>query len=95
MKLTFPTITGLQSLSRLDRSSLTLSMTTSIVEVLLLAIAIVQPYICVQASEIFNETLTIRPLRDGRVSTRFSFVTTLEHAMPRAPETLNVSDSGM
>ena len=70
------------------------SKAMGIVEVLLLGIALLHCNSAAGAAEIFNETLSVRSLRDGRVSTRFSFVTALEHAVPRSPETLNVSDTG-
>jgi phosphatidylinositol glycan class T len=43
--------------------------------------------------EEFDETLTIRPLRDGKVASRFSFKTLLKGATPRNPETLNKDDA--
>lgn len=82
------------SLARRQALTTCVSKAMSIVEVFLLAIALLHCTSAAGAAEIFNETLTVRSLRDGRVSTRFSFVTALEHAVPRSPETLNVSDTG-
>ena len=45
--------------------------------------------------EDFHEELTLRPLRDGRLASRFSFTTLLHDATPRDPETLLQEDSGM
>lgn len=42
--------------------------------------------------ENYREDLRIQPLRDGRVSTTFSFVTVLESAVPRNPNTLGQLD---
>ncbi|KIL69133.1 hypothetical protein M378DRAFT_7850 [Amanita muscaria Koide BX008] len=42
--------------------------------------------------EQFNEQLTIRPLRDGRVSTTFAFTALLKGASPRDPQTLDSDD---
>lgn len=38
--------------------------------------------------EQFDEELTLRPLSDGKLATRFSFTTLLRDATPRNPETL-------
>jgi len=46
-------------------------------------------------SEHFEEDLVIRPLKDGRLSARFSFVTTLEDISPRNPESLGGDDDCM
>ncbi len=43
-------------------------------------------------TESFQEELKIRPLRDGRVLSRFSFTTTLQNATPRPPELLREDD---
>ncbi|KAF9651603.1 Gpi16 subunit, GPI transamidase component [Thelephora ganbajun] len=43
-------------------------------------------------SEHFEEDLVIRPLKDGRIGTRFSFTTTLEDVSPRNPESLDGDD---
>ncbi|KAG1760760.1 GPI transamidase component PIG-T [Suillus occidentalis] len=42
--------------------------------------------------ENYREDLRIQPLRDGRVSTTFSFVTVLEGAVPRNPKALGQLD---
>ena len=44
--------------------------------------------------EIFEEDLVIRPLKDGRVASKFSFTTLLQSASPRNPETLGLEDDG-
>lgn len=44
--------------------------------------------------ELFDEELSIRPLRDGKVATRFSFTTSIEGTAPRDPETLGGEDEG-
>ncbi|RPD56728.1 Gpi16 subunit GPI transamidase component [Lentinus tigrinus ALCF2SS1-7] len=44
------------------------------------------------ASEQFDEDLTIRPLRDGKLSARFSFSTLLKDATPRDPQQLSSDD---
>ncbi|KAJ7277954.1 Gpi16 subunit GPI transamidase component [Mycena rebaudengoi] len=44
------------------------------------------------ASETFEEKLTIRTLRDGKVASRFSFATVLEGAAPRNPQNLSAED---
>ena len=41
----------------------------------------------------FDEQLTIKPLRDGKVASRFSFKTVLQDASPRNPQTLGVDDT--
>jgi phosphatidylinositol glycan class T len=46
-------------------------------------------------SEHFEEDLVIRPLKDGRISARFSFTTTLENKSPRNPELLGEDDDCM
>ena len=46
-------------------------------------------------SEHFEEDLVIRPLKDGRISARFSFTTTLENVSPRNPESLGRDDDCM
>ena len=46
------------------------------------------------ANEQFDEDLTIRPLRDGKLSARFSFSTTLKDATPRDPQQLSEDDEG-
>src|ERR1700753_1631710 len=43
-------------------------------------------------SEYFEEDLTIRPLRDGRLGARFSFTTTLQSKSPRNPQSLDEDD---
>ena len=43
-------------------------------------------------SEEFNEELDLRPLRDGKVTARFSFRTVLKGATPRDPWTLGAED---
>lgn len=45
-------------------------------------------------NEEFHEELTLRPLRDGRLASRFSFTTLLQGATPRDPETLSMEDDG-
>ncbi|KAH8082457.1 Gpi16 subunit GPI transamidase component [Cristinia sonorae] len=42
--------------------------------------------------ETFQETLTLRPLSDGRLLSAFSFTTVLKGATPRDPGTLEVED---
>ncbi|KAL7279582.1 hypothetical protein ACG7TL_005984 [Trametes sanguinea] len=42
--------------------------------------------------ELFDEDLTLRPLRDGRLEARFSFTTLLKGASPRDPESLRQDD---
>ena len=42
--------------------------------------------------EQFQERLIIRPLRDGKVSSHFSFITLVKDATPRNPETLGLED---
>ncbi|RDX44133.1 Gpi16 subunit GPI transamidase component [Lentinus brumalis] len=44
------------------------------------------------ASEQFDEDLTIRPLRDGKLSARFSFSSLLKDARPRDPQQLSNDD---
>ena len=46
-------------------------------------------------SEHFEEDLVIRPLKDGRISARFSFTTTLGDTSPRNPESLGGDDECM
>ncbi|GBE90200.1 GPI transamidase component PIG-T homolog [Sparassis crispa] len=43
-------------------------------------------------SERFDEELTLRPLRDGKLAARFSFTTLLKGATPRNPESLASDD---
>ncbi|KAI0775576.1 Gpi16 subunit GPI transamidase component [Trametes elegans] len=43
-------------------------------------------------SELFEEDLTLRPLRDGKLAARFSFTTLLKGATPREPQTLSRDD---
>lgn len=47
-----------------------------------------------QFQETFEEDLVIRPLKDGRVASKFSFTTLLRDASPRNPETLGLEDDG-
>ncbi|KAI0369392.1 Gpi16 subunit GPI transamidase component [Pilatotrama ljubarskyi] len=42
--------------------------------------------------EVFEEELTLRPLRDGKLEARFSFATLLKGATPRNPGALTVDD---
>jgi phosphatidylinositol glycan class T len=42
--------------------------------------------------ERFQESLIIRPLHDGKVSSQFSFLTSVKDATPRNPETLGLED---
>jgi GPI-anchor transamidase subunit T len=42
--------------------------------------------------ELFQESLIIRPLRDGKVASQFSFTTLVKDATPRNPETLGLED---
>ena len=44
--------------------------------------------------ETFEEELVIRPLKDGKVASKFSFTTLLQDASPRNPETLGFEDTG-
>jgi phosphatidylinositol glycan class T len=46
----------------------------------------------VALEEQFQEDLIIRPLRDGRVVSKFSFTTLLKGALPRNPENLGLED---
>ena len=46
-------------------------------------------------SEHFEEDLVIRPLKDGRIGARFSFLTTLEDTSPRNPASLGGDDDCM
>jgi len=46
-------------------------------------------------SEQFKEDLVMRPLKDGRISARFSFTTTLGDTSPRNPESLDRDDDCM
>lgn len=50
------------------------------------------PSLALYRGENYREDLRIRPLRDGRVSTTFSFVTVLEGAVPRNPKALGQLD---
>jgi hypothetical protein len=43
-------------------------------------------------TEQFDEELSIRPLRDGKVASRFSFTTVLKGVAPRDPATLGSND---
>ena len=45
-------------------------------------------------SEQFDEDLTLRPLRDGKLSARFQFNTLLRVSHPRDPQKLHVDDEG-
>ena len=45
-------------------------------------------------SEQFDEDLTLRPLRDGKLSARFQFTTLLRGSHPRDPQELHVNDEG-
>ncbi len=47
------------------------------------------------ASEQFDEDLTIRPLRDGKLSARFSLSTLLNNAKPRDPQQLSGDDESV
>ena len=42
--------------------------------------------------ERFQENLIIRPLYDGKLSSQFSFLTSVKDATPRNPETLGLED---
>jgi phosphatidylinositol glycan class T len=42
--------------------------------------------------EYFDEQLTIKSLRDGKVASRFSFKTVLQGISPRNPQTLGADD---
>ncbi|EIW59743.1 Gpi16 subunit GPI transamidase component [Trametes versicolor FP-101664 SS1] len=42
--------------------------------------------------EVFEEDLTLHPLRDGKLQARFSFTTLLKGAMPRDPQALGSDD---
>lgn len=44
-------------------------------------------------AEHYDESLTLKPLRDGRVLAGFSFTTLLEGAVPRDPATLGDDDA--
>lgn len=46
----------------------------------------------VLANEIFEESLHIKPLVDGKVYTHFKFKTLLENAVPRLPSSLSLRD---
>ncbi|KAG1876300.1 GPI transamidase component PIG-T [Suillus subluteus] len=50
------------------------------------------PSFALYLGENYREDLRIQPLRDGRVSTTFSFVTVLESAVPRNPKALGQLD---
>jgi hypothetical protein len=50
------------------------------------------PSFCLHRLENYKEDLRVKPLRDGRVSTTFSFLTVLEDAVPRHPTTLELPD---
>jgi len=50
------------------------------------------PSLCVYQQENYKEDLHVQPLRDGRVSMTFSFVTVLEGAVPRNPTALDLTD---
>jgi hypothetical protein len=45
-----------------------------------------------ELEESFDEDLMLRPLRDGRVLSRFAFTTLLHSAEPRDPSTLEEED---
>lgn len=45
------------------------------------------------STEQFDEQLTLTPLRDGKIISRFSFKTLLQGASPRNPQTLGLDDS--
>ena len=45
------------------------------------------------APETFDEELTLRPLRDGKLAARFSFTTLLQGVAPRDPSTLDRDDT--
>ena len=45
--------------------------------------------------EQFDEDLHLRPLRDGRLLSRFSFTTLLKGTAPRDPQQLSADDEGM
>lgn len=45
-----------------------------------------------ESREQFQESLIIRPLHDGKVSSQFSFLTSVKDATPRNPETLGLED---
>lgn len=49
---------------------------------------------CLNPLERFDEHLSLRPLRDGKVAVKFSFNTVIENSVPRDPETLGVEDEG-
>ncbi|KAI0632363.1 Gpi16 subunit GPI transamidase component [Trametes polyzona] len=42
--------------------------------------------------EVFEEDLTLRPLRDGKLEARFSFTSLLQGATPRNPDALDTDD---
>jgi phosphatidylinositol glycan class T len=44
------------------------------------------------STEEFEEELSIKPLRDGKVATRFTFKTLLKDTVPRDPQTLGLED---
>lgn len=44
------------------------------------------------ASEEFHESLTFRPLSDGKLAARFTFTTTLGGAYPRDPRNFTEED---
>lgn len=48
--------------------------------------------LAVSLEEQFHEDLIIRPLRDGKVTAKFSFTTELKNAPPRHPESLGFED---
>ncbi|EED80547.1 predicted protein [Postia placenta Mad-698-R] len=45
------------------------------------------------SEEQFDEELTLRPLRDGKLAARFSFTTLLKGSTPRSPESLGLDDA--
>ncbi|KZV68526.1 Gpi16 subunit, GPI transamidase component [Peniophora sp. CONT] len=44
-------------------------------------------------AEDYSETLTLRPLRDGKLSASFAFTTSLHDAVPRTPDSLSEDDA--
>lgn len=65
-------------------------------ELLVLTAAILsQSRLASAFEEYLDERLNIKPLRDGRVATHFSFTASLKGAVPRSPETLAEEDVRM
>jgi phosphatidylinositol glycan class T len=58
----------------------------------ILLACLLTPSLGLYRGENYREDLRIQPLRDGRVSTTFSFVTVLEGAVPRNPKALGQLD---